>query len=103
MCNRAICYCTSFVLLCITCSAHLQLYRALRAAAGKEEGTEASTTVTEHSIVDGLDNLQKYTLAAMQSEIDVLREELKKRGKVDDNCNCELILSIFICCMRMHY
>ena len=34
------------------------------------------------STVDGLDNLQKCTLAAMQSEIDSLREELKKSGKV---------------------
>ena len=67
---------------CTTCSTLLQLYRALRAAAGKEEGTEGSTTVTEHSTVDGLDNLQKYTLAAMQSEIDALREELKKSDKV---------------------
>ena len=64
------------------CSTLLQLYRALRVTAGKEEGTEASTTVTEHSTVDGLDNLQKYTLAAMQSEIDALREELKKSDKV---------------------
>ena len=32
---------------------------------------EGSTTVTEHSTVDGLDNLQKYTLSTMRSEIDV--------------------------------
>ena len=64
------------------CSTLLQLYRALRAAAGKEEPLEASTTMTEQSIVDGLDGLQKCTLAAMQSEIDALREELKKGGKV---------------------
>ena len=38
--------------------------------------------MTEQSTVDGLDNLQKCTLAAMQSEIDTLREELKKGGKV---------------------
>ena len=60
----------------------LQLYRALRVAAGKEEPLEGSTTMDEQSTVDGLDNLQKCTLAAMQSEIDILREELKKGGKV---------------------
>ena len=64
------------------CSTLLQLYRALRADAGKEEHLEASTTMTDQSIVDGLDGLQKCTLAAMQSEIDTLREELKKGGKV---------------------
>ena len=64
------------------CSTLLQLYRALRVTAGKEEGTEGSTTVTEHSIVDGLDNLQKHTLSAMQSEIDALKQELKRSGKV---------------------
>ena len=51
--------------ICALCTTYstlvlLQLYRALRAAAGKKEDTEGSTTVTEHSIVDGLDNLQKY-------------------------------------------
>ena len=61
----------SITSLCTTCSTLLQLCRALRAAAGKEEGTEGSTTVTEHSTVDDLDNLQKYTLSAMRSEIDV--------------------------------
>ena len=51
-------------------------------AAGKEEGTETSMTMTEQSIVDGLDVLQKCTLAAMQSEIDTLKEELKRGSKV---------------------
>ena len=60
----------------------LQLYRALRVAAGKEESLEGSTTMAEQSTVGGLDSLQKCTLAAMQSEIDTLREELKKGGKV---------------------
>ena len=34
--------------------------------------------MTDLSVVDGLDGLQKCTLAAMQSEIDTLKEELKK-------------------------
>jgi len=59
-----------------------QLYRALRVAAGKEEPSKTTMTMTEQSTVDGLDNLQKCTLAAMQSENDTLREELKKGGKV---------------------
>jgi len=72
-------FCT-FYAACTTVHTLPQLYRALRVAAGKEE--ESSTTMTEQSTVDGLDNLQKCTLAAMQSEIDTLREELKKGGKV---------------------
>ena len=76
-------FCT-FIAACPPVHTLPQLYRALRVATGKEEPLEGSTTMTEQSTctVGGLDNLQKCTLAAMQSEIDTLREELKKGGKV---------------------
>ena len=74
-------FCT-FYAACLPVHTLPQLYRALRVAAGKEEALESTTTMTEQSTVGGLDNLQKCTLAAMQSEIDTLREELKKGGKV---------------------
>ena len=60
----------------------------------KEEGADASTTVTDLSIVDGLDGLQKCTLAAMQSEIDALKEELKKQNKVGGQ--------IYIFCINLY-
>lgn len=60
-----------------TCTLH-QFYVAFRTAAGKEESVEGSTAVTDLSV----GSLQRCTLAAMQGEIDALREELKKQGKV---------------------
>ena len=61
----------SITALCTTCSSTLlKLCRALRVTVGKEEGTEGSTTVTEHSTVDGLDNLQKYMHSICNAEQD---------------------------------
>lgn len=56
----------------------LQFYWAFRTAAGKEESVEGSTAITALSV----GSLQRCTIAAMQGEIDALREELEKQGKV---------------------
>lgn len=74
------------VVLFILCSAFnsklIQHYGTLRTAAEKEDTMEGTTTNTDLSIGNSLDGLQKCTLAAMQGEIDALKEKVKKQGEV---------------------
>ena len=48
----------------------------------RDDQKDGTTTITDVSATEGLENLHKYTLAAMQSEITTLKRELKKHEKV---------------------
>lgn len=59
------------------------MYGGIRSGKWKREyRRDDTTTFTDVSAAEGLENLHKYTLAAMQSEISSLKKELKKHEKV---------------------
>ena len=58
---------------------HGAIWRSNKKDDDRRHGT---STITDTFATVGLENLQKYTLAAMQSEITTLKRELKKHEKV---------------------
>ena len=60
----------------------MQFYRATKNGISQESGNEITQSNLSGTTNSGLESLQKYTLAAMQNEIEALTAELKKYQKV---------------------
>ena len=56
----------------------MQFYRATKSGTSQESGNEITQSDLSGTANSGLESLQKYTLAAMQSENEALKAELKK-------------------------
>ena len=78
----------------------MQFYRATKSGMRQESGNDITQSDLSGTMNSGLESLQKYTLAAMQNEIEALKAELKKYQKVKSITivfKCIYILCNYVC------